>query len=96
MTRRHLTLACVALLAISWGFLPDFTVTLFSYIALYALVAAGLVNKQIARRLDISMWTVAAHLNRAFIKLGDNDPCTIRCKGDFIRSSVSCQCRSNR
>ena len=34
------------------------------------LVAAGLVNKQIARRLGISMWTVAAHLNHAFIKLG--------------------------
>ena len=43
MTRRHLTLLCVALLALAWSFLPDFTVTLFSYIALYALVAAGLV-----------------------------------------------------
>ena len=43
MNTRHLTLAAVAALALSWGLLPDFTLTLLSYIALYALVAAGLV-----------------------------------------------------
>jgi branched-chain amino acid transport system permease protein len=43
MTRRHLTIAFVVLLAAVWGFLPDFSVTVLSYIGLYALVAAGLV-----------------------------------------------------
>ncbi|MDM0036486.1 branched-chain amino acid ABC transporter ATP-binding protein/permease [Variovorax sp. J22P271] len=43
MTRRHLTLLCIAALALSWPWLPEFTVTMFSYIALYSLVAAGLV-----------------------------------------------------
>jgi branched-chain amino acid transport system permease protein len=43
MTRKQLTLAFVIALAAVWGFLPDFSVTVFSYIGLYALVAAGLV-----------------------------------------------------
>ncbi len=43
MTTRHLTLAFVAALAIAWGLLPDFSITLLTYIGLYALVAAGLV-----------------------------------------------------
>ena len=43
VTPRQLTLVCVVLLALSWGFLPDFTVTVLSNIGLYALVAAGLV-----------------------------------------------------
>ncbi len=42
-SRRLLTLLCVAALAVAWTFLPDFTVTQFSYIALYSLVAVGLV-----------------------------------------------------
>ena len=42
-TRAQLTLAAVALLALCWGFLPDFTVVMLCYIGLYALVAAGLV-----------------------------------------------------
>jgi RNA polymerase sigma factor (sigma-70 family) len=33
------------------------------------LIAAGLSNKQIANRLDISIWTVSAHLRRIFTKL---------------------------
>lgn len=43
MTRRHLTLLCVAALALCWPWLPEFTVTMFSYIGLYSMVAAGLV-----------------------------------------------------
>ena len=42
-TRAQLTLAAVALLALCWGFLPDFTVVMLSYIGLYAIVALGLV-----------------------------------------------------
>ena len=43
VTPRQLTLVCVVLLALSWGFLPEFTVSVLSNIGLYALVAAGLV-----------------------------------------------------
>ena len=43
VTRSQLTLAGVALLALCWGWLPDFTVVMLSYIGLYAIVAAGLV-----------------------------------------------------
>lgn len=41
-SRRGLTLAAVLALAIAWGFLPEFTVVVVSYIGLYALVAVGL------------------------------------------------------
>ncbi|MEZ2295971.1 ATP-binding cassette domain-containing protein [Variovorax sp. RCC_210] len=43
VTPRQLTLACVVLLALAWGFLPEFTVSVLANIGLYALVAAGLV-----------------------------------------------------
>ncbi len=43
MTSRHLTWAAIALLAIAWGFLPPFTITLLNYIGLYSMVAVGLV-----------------------------------------------------
>lgn len=33
------------------------------------LIAVGLANKQIASRIDISIWTVSAHLRRIFAKL---------------------------
>ena len=41
MNTRHLTLTAVAALAVAWGLLPDVTLTLVSYNALSALVAAG-------------------------------------------------------
>lgn len=43
VTPRQLTLVLVALMALAWGFLPEFTVSVLSNIGLYALVAAGLV-----------------------------------------------------
>lgn len=43
ITRQQVTLAAVALLALCWPFLPEFSVVMLSYIGLYALVAAGLV-----------------------------------------------------
>jgi len=43
MSARQFTLACIAALALAWGFLPEFTLTVMSYIGLYAMVAAGLV-----------------------------------------------------
>ncbi len=43
VSRTQLTLAAVALLALCWGWLPDFTVVMLCYIGLYAIVAAGLV-----------------------------------------------------
>ena len=43
MKKQYLVLGFIALLAIAWPFLPPFTVTLFSYIGLYAMVALGLV-----------------------------------------------------
>lgn len=42
-TRTQLTALAVALLAITWGFLPEFTVVVMSYIGLYSIVAVGLV-----------------------------------------------------
>src|SRR6218665_2100632 len=42
-TRARLTLAALALLVLCWGWLPDFSVVLLCHIALYALVALGLV-----------------------------------------------------
>ncbi len=43
MNTRHLTLAAIAVFALLWGWVDDFTITLFNYIGLYALVAVGLV-----------------------------------------------------
>ena len=43
MTRRHVTLAAVVLFALTWPWLPDYTVTQLAMIGLYAMVAAGLV-----------------------------------------------------
>jgi branched-chain amino acid transport system permease protein len=42
-TSTQLVMVCVALLAVFWGFLPEFTVVVMSYIGLYAIVALGLV-----------------------------------------------------
>ena len=36
------------------------------------LIAKGLPTKAIAASLDISLWTVATHLRRIFMKLGVN------------------------
>ena len=43
ISTRVLTAAAIAALAVSWGFLPDFTVVILSYIGLYSMVALGLV-----------------------------------------------------
>ncbi len=43
MSNRHVTLFVILVLAMAWPLLPPFTVTLFNYIGLYALVAIGLV-----------------------------------------------------
>ena len=43
MTRRHLTLLAIAMLALAWPWLPEYSITLLNYIGLYALAAAGLV-----------------------------------------------------
>ena len=43
MTSRHVTWAAIALLALAWGFLSPFTITLLNYIGLYSMVAVGLV-----------------------------------------------------
>jgi len=43
MTRRQLTLLCVAAFALAWPWLPEYSITLLNYIGLYALAAAGLV-----------------------------------------------------
>lgn len=43
MSARWFGLAAVALLALVWGFLPAFSITLLANIGLYALVALGLV-----------------------------------------------------
>ena len=43
MTARQLTWLAIIAFAACWGWVDDFTITLFDYIGLYALVAAGLV-----------------------------------------------------
>jgi len=43
MSSRHLTWIAIALLALAWGFLSPFTITLLNYIGLYSMVAVGLV-----------------------------------------------------
>lgn len=43
ITARQLTLVFIFALALAWGFLPDFTVSVLAHIGLYSLVAAGLV-----------------------------------------------------
>lgn len=49
-----------------------------------ALVADGLVNKQIGDRLGISEWTVSTHLRRIFAKLGVDTRAAMvsKCMGD--------------
>ena len=43
VTPRQLTIVCVVLLALAWGFFSAYTVSVLSNIGLYAIVAAGLV-----------------------------------------------------
>ncbi len=43
MSSRHVTWVAIALLALAWGFLSPFTITLLNYIGLYSMVAVGLV-----------------------------------------------------
>lgn len=41
-------------------------------LAIASLIAQGLTNKNIAKMLNISPWTVATHIRRIFAKLGVN------------------------
>ncbi|MFL5343845.1 MAG: response regulator transcription factor [Hyalangium sp.] len=50
--------------------LPDAQLLTARELQVASRVAAGQVNKQIAADLQISAWTVAAHLRRIFSKLG--------------------------
>ena len=43
VTPRTLSLVFIVALALAWGWLPEFTVSVLSNIGLYALVAVGLV-----------------------------------------------------
>ncbi|RGE43267.1 ATP-binding cassette domain-containing protein [Comamonas testosteroni] len=43
ISARMLTAIAIVLLALSWNFLPDFTIVLLCYIGLYSMVALGLV-----------------------------------------------------
>lgn len=43
LSSRTVVMLLVGLLALAWGWLPPFTITLLNYIGLYALVALGLV-----------------------------------------------------
>jgi DNA-binding CsgD family transcriptional regulator len=53
-----------------------------------ALVAEGLVNKQVADVLHISEWTVSTHLRRVFAKLGVDTRAAMvsRCFGMIVAS----------
>ena len=41
MTPRHLTIAAIAALVLGWFWLPEHTITLLNYIALYAPALAA-------------------------------------------------------
>ena len=43
ISARMLTAVVILALALSWNFLPDFTIVLLCYIGLYSMVALGLV-----------------------------------------------------
>ena len=43
ITRGQLTALAIVALALCWGFLPEFTIVVMSYIGLYSIVAVGLV-----------------------------------------------------
>ena len=45
------------------------------------LVGSGMLNKQVARELNISEKTVKAHLGRIFNRLGVSDRTQSRCVG---------------
>lgn len=55
-----------------------------------ALVASGLSNRQVANQLQISEWTVSAHLRRIFIKLNvDNRTAMIyRCTSQMWLKAI--------
>lgn len=56
-----------------------------------ALIADGLVNKQVAVTLQISEWTVSTHLRRIYAKLGVDTRAAMvsRCAGVLSSASVS-------
>ncbi|WP_223744183.1 helix-turn-helix transcriptional regulator [Corallococcus sp. AS-1-12] len=49
---------------------PDVRLLTSRELQVVSCVCAGWGNKQIATKLNISTWTVAAHLRRIFVKLG--------------------------
>jgi DNA-binding CsgD family transcriptional regulator len=51
------------------------------------LIASGQSNKQVAKQLQISEWTVSTHLRRIFIKLGvDSRAAMVYCCASLIQS----------
>ena len=59
------------------------------------LVSLGRVNKQIARQLHISPWTVATHIRRIFYKLGVDSRAAMvyRCASliKYVQTENSCE-----
>jgi len=49
---------------------PEFALLTSREYEIARMVAMGFANKEVGRMLEISHWTVAAHLKATFLKLG--------------------------